>query len=136
MKNINKLNQTRRNNKNNKIKSLELEPQANSQINNSKHLKSWTNDISSLKLKGAFNASLFKSSNIKARSSGDKKSDAFFDNLITIEELADYIGVSQKTIRNWISLRTIPFLRIGKKTFFRVERMRVWLQTKEYEPCQ
>ena len=136
MKNINKLNQTRRNNKNNKIKSLELELQANNQSNNSKYLKGWTNDSSSLKLKGAFNASLFKSSNIKARSSGDKKSDVFFDNLITIEELADYIGVSQKTIRNWISLRTIPFLRIGKKTFFRVERMRVWLQTKEYEPCQ
>ena len=70
------------------------------------------------------------------RSSDDKKLDAFFDNLITIEELADYIGVSQKTIRNWVALRSIPFLRIGKKTFFIQSKICRWFQTKEFEPCQ
>ena len=133
MRKINKTNKSIKSIKiNNKIKNLGLELQ----VNNSKHLKGWTNDISSLKLKGAFNASLFKSSNIKARSFGDKKSDAFFDNLITIEELADYIGVSQKTIRNWVALRSIPFLRIGRKTFFIQNKICRWFQTKEFEPCQ
>ena len=70
------------------------------------------------------------------RSSDDKKLDAFFDNLITIEELADYIGVSQKTIRNWVALRSIPFLRIGRKTFFIQNKICRWFQTKEFEPCQ
>ena len=118
MKKINKTN--------NKIKCLEFK----SKVNDSKQLKSWTRDSSSLKLKDA------GSVRIASQSSGGKKSDAFFDNLITIEELADYIGVSQKTIRNWISLRSIPFLRVGKKTFFRFEKIRGWLQTKEFEPCQ
>ena len=136
MRKINKTNKSIKSIKsikiNNKIKNLGLELQ----VNNSKHLKGWTNDISSLKLKGAFNASLFKSSNIKARSSSNKKLDAFFDNLITIEELADYIGVSQKTIRNWVAMRSIPFLRIGRKTFFYFEKLDKWFQTKEFEPCQ
>ena len=63
------------------------------------------------------------------------KSDVFFDNLITIEELAGCIGVSQKTIRNWVALRSIPFLRIGRKTFFCFEKLDKWFQTKEFEPC-
>ena len=125
MKHINKLNQIK-SDKNSKIKGLKFE----FQVNNSKHSKDWTKDFSGSKLKDA------GSVRIVSRSSNDKKSDAFFDNLITIEELADYIGVSQKTIRNWISLRSIPFLRIGKKTFFRFEKISGWLQTKEFEPCQ
>ena len=67
-----------------------------------------------------------------------KASDVFFDNrinLITIEELANYIGVSSKTVQNWVALRSIPFLRIGRKTLFRRERIDSWLQTKEFEPC-
>ena len=108
--------------KNKKIKQLEFKAQVNNS-KHSRHLKSWTRGASSVKLKKA----------------GDSVSlsekDMFFDNLITIEELADYIGVSQKTIRNWISLRSIPFLRIGKKTFFRYEKINSWFQTKEFEPC-
>ena len=56
--------------------------------------------------------------------------DMLFDNLITIEELAGYIGVSQKTIRNWVAMRSIPFLRIGRKTFFYFEKIDKWFQTK------
>ena len=104
-----------------KIKHLETKHQ----VNNSEHLNSWTNELSGSKLKSAGSF----------QSSFDDKSGEFFENLITIEELADYIGVSQKTIRNWISLRSIPFLRIGKKTFFRYEKISSWLQTKEFEPC-
>ncbi|MCZ0933009.1 MAG: helix-turn-helix domain-containing protein [Oligoflexia bacterium] len=111
--------------KDKKTKHLEFEFQAN----NSKRLKSWTKEISSSKLKDA------GSVRIASRSSDDKKLDAFFDNLIRIEELADYIGVSQKTIRNWVAMRSIPFLRIGRKTFFRYEKISGWLQTKEFEPC-
>ena len=101
-----------------------LEPKH--QVNNSEHLKGWTNEFASNKLKSTGNF----------QSSFDDKSGVFIENLITIEELADYIGVSQKTIRNWISLRSIPFLRIGRKTFFTTGKLCHWLQTKEFEPCQ
>ena len=127
MKNINKLSRTRRN-KNNKNKHLEFKNQTDSLS----HLKDLPTQISNSKFKSAGSVSF---NNTISRSFDNKKSDVFFDNLITIEELAHYIGVSQKTIRNWISLRSIPFLRIGKKTFFRYEKISSWLQTKEFEPC-
>ena len=107
---------------NKKIKHLETKHQ----VNNSEHLNSWTNELSGSKLKSAGNF----------QSSFDDKSGEFFENLITIEELADYIGVSQKTIRNWVAMRSIPFLRIGRKTFFTTGKLCHWLQTKEFEPCQ
>ena len=125
--------------KDKKTKYLEIEHQiynkANNKANNSVCLKDWTKDFSSLKFKDASSANIAKNVSITSRSSNDDKLDAFFDNLITIEELADYIGVSQKTIRNWISLRSIPFLRVGKKTFFSFEKINGWLKTKEFEPC-
>jgi len=67
-----------------------------------------------------------------------KASNVFFDNridLITIEELASNIGVSSKTVQNWVALRSIPFLRVGRRTLFRAEKIDLWLQTKEFEPC-
>ena len=138
--------------KTNKIKSNKdnKNNQAHHQAYNSACLKDWTKEFQSHKLKSALDAGFSKSvrnsrkarnfrklnNSILGRSSSDKKLDVFFDNLITIEELADYIGISQKTIRNWICLRRIPFLRVGKRTFFRFERIKVWLKTKEFEPCQ
>ena len=124
MKKINKIN--------NKIKYLGLK----SKVNNLEYLKGWTRDFSSCKLKDAGSANIAKNARIASRSSKNKKLDALFDNLITIEELADYIGVSQKTIRNWVAMRSIPFLRIGRKTFFYFEKLDKWFQTKEFEPCQ
>ena len=112
--------------KNKKIKCLGFK----TQVNNSKYsrnLKSWTNKSSGSKLK--------RLDSIRNDNKKPFDKDMFFDNLITIEELADYIGVSQKTIRNWISLRSIPFLRIGRKTFFCFEKLDKWFQTKEFEPC-
>ena len=108
-----------------KIKSLKNKHQADNQVNNSEYLKSWTNKLPRSKLKSAGNF----------QSSFDDKSGEFFENLITIEELADYIGVSQKTIRNWVAMRSIPFLRIGRKTFFYFDKLDKWFQTKEFEPC-
>ena len=109
--------------KSKKIKHLGFKDQ----VNNSRHSKSWTKGTSSC---------ILQESVCGDKICYQKKPQAvFFDNLITIEELADYIGVSQKTIRNWISIRSIPFLRIGKKTFFRYEKLNSWFQTKEFEPC-
>ena len=41
-----------------------------------------------------------------------------FDNLITTKELADYIGVSPKTIQNWVALRSIPFFKDWRENPF------------------
>ena len=83
-------------------------------------------------LKKSSGQAKIKIPNLKGKTS---EKELLFDNLITIRELADYIGVSPKTIQNWVAYRTIPFLRIGKRTLFRKSRIEAWLQTKEFEPC-
>ncbi len=55
----------------------------------------------------------------------------FFDNLITVEELAVIFGLAPQTIRNWIALGKIPHVKIGKKWFFLRGSVQEWLHQKE-----
>ena len=73
----------------------------------------------------------------KEGSIGDKvvSLDPLIENLVTVEELAGAIGVAPKTVRNWVALRQIPFLRIGGKTRFRRRSIEAWLERKEFNPC-
>lgn len=59
-----------------------------------------------------------------------------FDKLLTVEELADAIGITPKTIRNWVSRREIPHVKIGGKTRFRKGSIEAWLSRKEMKACQ
>ena len=59
-----------------------------------------------------------------------------FENLITIEELAVSLGVAPKTVRNWVALRKIPFVRLGRRTLFRPRSLIRWIDQKEIKPCQ
>jgi excisionase family DNA binding protein len=54
-----------------------------------------------------------------------------FEKLLTIEELADALGFAPQTIRNWVALRHIPFIRVGGKTRFRKRSVEAWLARKE-----
>jgi excisionase family DNA binding protein len=58
-----------------------------------------------------------------------------FENLITVEELAGAFGFAPQTIRNWVALRQIPFIRIGGKTRFRKGSIEAWLAQKETNTC-
>ncbi len=73
----------------------------------------------------------------KEDSIGDKvtKLDPLIENLVTVEELAGALGIAPKTVRNWVALRQIPFLRIGGKTRFRRRSIEAWLERKEFNPC-
>ena len=57
--------------------------------------------------------------------------DLLFDNLISLEELAVIFGLAPQTIRNWVALRKIPSVRIGRKCFFRERSLHRWLNQKE-----
>jgi excisionase family DNA binding protein len=61
--------------------------------------------------------------------------DPLIENLVTVEELAGALGIAPKTVRNWVALRQIPFLRIGGKTKFRRRSIEAWLERKEFKPC-
>ncbi len=64
------------------------------------------------------------------------KSESLIENLVTVEELAEALGLAPQTIRNWVALRQIPYLRIGGKTRFRRTSIEAWLEQKEFNPCR
>ena len=59
------------------------------------------------------------------------KEEKFFENLITIEELAVIFRLAPQTIRNWIALGKIPYVRIGRRSFFQKRSLQKWLNRKE-----
>ena len=59
-----------------------------------------------------------------------------FDNLINVENVAEVLGVAPKTIRKWVSIRFIPFVRVGRRVMFRPKSIELWLNQKEVKPCQ
>lgn len=64
------------------------------------------------------------------------RNDQLFERLVTVEDLADAFGFAPQTIRNWVALRQIPFVRIGGKTRFRYGSVQAWLEQKEFRTCQ
>ena len=58
-------------------------------------------------------------------------SDQFFDNLISVEELAVVFGLAPQTIRNWIALGKIPYVKIGRRNLFQKRSVQEWLNRKE-----
>jgi excisionase family DNA binding protein len=75
--------------------------------------------------------------NIGGRSFVDTKQ--LFENeiiqLISVEDLARFLALAPKTIRNYVWRREIPFVKIGKKVMFRPESIAAWLEQKE-TPCR
>lgn len=41
-----------------------------------------------------------------------------FENLMTIKEVCDFLGVKANTIHRWKRNKSIPFQKIGTKTYF------------------
>lgn len=54
--------------------------------------------------------------------------------LLSVEELAGELGLAPKTVRNYVARREIPFVRIGRRTMFRLESIEAWLDRKERKP--
>jgi excisionase family DNA binding protein len=60
----------------------------------------------------------------------------FFEKLMTVQEVAEAFGFAPQTIRNWVALRQIPFIRIGGKTRFQSRSIKAWIEQKEFKPCR
>ena len=65
-----------------------------------------------------------------------KMEGALFEKLITVEDLSVAIGFAPQTIRNWVAMRTIPFVSIGGRTRFRQRSIDAWISSKEKKPWQ
>ena len=47
----------------------------------------------------------------------------------SLEEIANHLGVSKDTIRNWIKKSVIPYRRIGKQFKFRISEVDAWVES-------
>ena len=52
-------------------------------------------------------------------------------NLMTIDEVAEYLKFKPRTINDWVQKNLIPHYRLGRKTIrFDIETIDEWLETK------
>jgi len=52
---------------------------------------------------------------------------------LSIQELAEYLGLSKGTLYIWICRRRIPYLKIGKLVKFDMREIENWLKNKRIE---
>lgn len=48
--------------------------------------------------------------------------------LLTIEQTADYLGVSKLTVYDWVSQRKITHIKVGRLVKFRQAHLDAWLE--------
>ena len=59
------------------------------------------------------------------------RKELLFENLVSVETVAEGLGIAPKTIHNWVYLRKIPYVKCGQKVMFRQKSLKAWLNRKE-----
>ena len=70
-------------------------------------------------------------SEVKTSEESLSDKEKLFVNLISVEELAVIFRLAPQTIRNWIALGKIPYVKIGRRRFFQRRSVQEWLNRKE-----
>lgn len=55
--------------------------------------------------------------------------DVMSDRWLSVEEIAEYLGVSKDTVYAWISKRNMPAHRIGRLWKFKTEEVDEWVRS-------
>lgn len=48
---------------------------------------------------------------------------------VSLEDIADHMGLSKDTIRNYIKKQQIPYYRIGKQYKFKISEIDAWIES-------
>lgn len=56
-------------------------------------------------------------------------SENYQDNWISLEEAANYMGITKDTVRNWIKKTDIPAHKIGKLWKFKRSELDDWIKS-------
>ena len=48
---------------------------------------------------------------------------------LSLEDIAEHLGVSKDTIRAWIKKDVIPYYRIGKQFKFKISEVNTWVES-------
>lgn len=57
-------------------------------------------------------------------------------NLISINQLAEHLGVQKSTIYGWVHMREIPHYKIGRLLKFRSDEIEEWIQGRRVDALQ
>lgn len=47
----------------------------------------------------------------------------------SLEDIAEHLGLSKDTIRNWIKKEVIPYHRVGKQYKFKISEVDAWVES-------
>ena len=50
---------------------------------------------------------------------------------LSLEEIANHLGVSKETIRSWIRKETIPYHKVGRLYKFKASEVDQWVESGE-----
>lgn len=49
----------------------------------------------------------------------------------SIPQLAEFLNVPTNTVRYWVFLKKIPFIKVGRSVRFDMDQIRVWLEERQ-----
>ena len=58
------------------------------------------------------------------------------DKLLSITEMADFLGVKINTLYSWVHIRKIPHIKVGRLVRFDLPVIKVWLKDSSITPWQ
>ena len=53
--------------------------------------------------------------------------------LLSIKEMASFLGVKEATIYSWVHQRRIPYYKIGRLVKFRISEAAEWLEDQKVQ---
>jgi excisionase family DNA binding protein len=56
------------------------------------------------------------------------------EKLWTVTDVAEYLGVTERTVRTWQRTRRLPYIRIGGTIRFSQREVEAWVAGR-HEPC-
>ena len=52
---------------------------------------------------------------------------------IGVKELAEYLGIKDKTVYTWVHMRKIPYVKMGGLVKFDLKKIEKWVKEREVE---
>ncbi len=53
------------------------------------------------------------------------------EKLLSINEVADYLGVTPRTVRGYVTIKYIPYVKVGGNIRFKESKIDKWVEKKE-----
>lgn len=52
---------------------------------------------------------------------------------LSVRKLAEYLGIKHQTIYSWVSMKKIPYVKMGRRVMFDLRDIEKWIQDRKVE---